>query len=141
MLLTFGALEGFRQPDTHGFTFSALEGLGNVCFISGVCTVFCSQALQLQSLPMSLIVLFAALVLFFGFFMLPTRIHERYLFPAMSVLALMFPFLRKMRPMYIVLTITCFVNQAYVLSFLNAPVFDNQFIPSKRPCCSCSKLD
>jgi dolichyl-phosphate-mannose-protein mannosyltransferase len=73
-----------------------------------------------------LLVLFAAFVLFFGFFMLPTRIHERYLFPAFAVLALLFPFLKKVRPVYVVLTLTCLVNQAYVLSFLNA----NQFIQS-----------
>jgi Gpi18-like mannosyltransferase len=69
------------------------------------------------------LVLFGAFVLFLGFFMLPTRIHERYLFPAMAALALMFVFLKKTRPLYVVLTATCFVNQAYVLSFLNAGTF------------------
>jgi dolichyl-phosphate-mannose-protein mannosyltransferase len=65
-----------------------------------------------------LIVIFAAFVLFFSFFMLPTRIHERYLFPAISMLVLMFPFLKKTRLLYVALTITCFVNQAYVLNAL-----------------------
>jgi hypothetical protein len=64
-------------------------------------------------------VLFSAFILFFGFFMLPTRIHERYLFPALSVLALMFMFLKKTRPLYVILTATCLVNQAYVLYWLN----------------------
>ncbi len=68
-------------------------------------------------------VLFAAFLLFFAFFMLPTRIHERYLFPAMAVLALMFPFLKKTRLLYVALTATCLVNQAYVLEFLNAGTF------------------
>ncbi len=67
--------------------------------------------------------LFGAFVLFFGFFMLPTRIHERYLFPAMAVLSLMFVFLKRTRPLYVVLTATCLFNQAYVLSFLNASAF------------------
>jgi len=66
-----------------------------------------------------LIVVFAAFVSFFSFFMLPTRIHERYLFPAFSMLSLMVPFIRRARPLYIVLTGTCFVNQAYVLYWLN----------------------
>jgi hypothetical protein len=70
-----------------------------------------------------MLVIFAAFVLFFGFFMLPTRIHERYLFPAISVLALMFPFVKKARPLYVVITATCFVNQAYVLPLLNAVQF------------------
>jgi len=65
-----------------------------------------------------LLVIFAAFVLFFSFFMLPTRIHERYLFPVISMLALMFPFINKTRPLYVVLTATCFVNQAYVLNAL-----------------------
>ena len=63
--------------------------------------------------------IFAAFMLFFAFFMLPTRIHERYLFPAISVLALMFPLLKKTRPLYAVLSATLFVNQAYVLYWLN----------------------
>ena len=63
--------------------------------------------------------IYAAFMLFFAFFMLPTRIHERYLFPAISVLALMFPFLKKTRPLYAVLTATLLINQAYVLYWLN----------------------
>ena len=63
---------------------------------------------------------YAAFMLLFAFFMLPTRIHERYLFPAISVLALMFPFVKKARPFYAVLTATLFVNEAYVLYWLNA---------------------
>jgi hypothetical protein len=63
---------------------------------------------------------FAAFMLFFAFFMLPTRIHERYLFPAISVLALMFPFIKKVRLLYVALTATLFINEAYVLYWLNA---------------------
>ena len=66
-----------------------------------------------------LIAVFAAFMLFFAFFMLPTRIHERYMFPAISVLALMFPLLKKTRPLYVILTATFLVNQAYVLYWLN----------------------
>jgi len=66
-----------------------------------------------------LIAIFAAFMLFFAFFMLPTRIHERYMFPAISVLALMFPLLKKARPLYAVLTGTFLINQAYILYWLN----------------------
>src|SRR5208283_872723 len=62
---------------------------------------------------------YAAFMFFFAFFMLPTRIHERYLFPAISVLALMYPFLKRTRPIYFVLTATLLINQAYVLYWLN----------------------
>ena len=66
-----------------------------------------------------MIAIFAAFMLFFAFFMLPTRIHERYMFPAISMLALMFPLLKKARLLYVVLTATLLVNQAYVLYWLN----------------------
>lgn len=66
-----------------------------------------------------LIAVFAAFLLFFAFFMLPTRIHERYMFPAISMLALMFPLIKKTRILYIALTTTLFVNQAYILYWLN----------------------
>ena len=65
------------------------------------------------------IAVFSAFMLFFAFFMFPTRIHERYLFPAISILALMFPFIKKTRPLYVVLTATLFINEAYVLYWLN----------------------
>ena len=67
-----------------------------------------------------IIALFSAFMLFFAFFMIPTRIHERYMFPAISILALMFPFVKKARLFYVVLTSTVLVNEAYVLYWLNA---------------------
>jgi hypothetical protein len=67
----------------------------------------------------SLIVFFAAFMLIFAFFMLPTRIHERYLFPAVSFLALTFPFIKKTRLFYSVITATFLSNVAYVLYWLN----------------------
>ena len=53
-----------------------------------------------------LLAIFAAFMLFFAFFMLPTRIHERYMFPAISMLALMFPLLKRTRLLYAALTAT-----------------------------------
>jgi len=67
--------------------------------------------------------LFSAFILFFGFFMLPTRIHERYLFPAISILVMMIPFIKKSKHIFGILTATCFVNQAYVLYFLNSGLY------------------
>jgi Gpi18-like mannosyltransferase len=69
---------------------------------------------------------FSAFILFFGFFMLPTRIHERYLFPTISLLALSVPFIKKARPVFAVLTATFLVNQAYILYLLNHSIFHPQ---------------
>jgi Gpi18-like mannosyltransferase len=70
--------------------------------------------------------IYAAFMLFFAFFMLPTRIHERYLFPAIIMLVLLVMFSKKIRPLYVALTTTLLINQAYVLYYLNM----NAFIPS-----------
>ena len=118
----FWGFGGMWQPDNQSFFFVNFYSLGWVLFAAlAVFTLYFVHKRYKTS--DELLIIFAAFVLFFGFFMLPTRIHERYLFPAISVLALMFPFLKKTRPLYIVLTATCFVNQAYVLPLLNSAQF------------------
>ena len=125
----FGAYGGYAVTTANAFNLWALGGLwqpdtpllliaGWVMF--GILTAFILYVLH-KRLDTSgeLLILFSAFMLFFGFFMLPTRIHERYLFPALSVLALMLPFSKKIRPIYGALTFTCLANQAYVLHFLN----------------------
>jgi len=63
--------------------------------------------------------IYAGFMLLFAFFMLPTRIHERYLFPVIVMLVLLVPFVKKARLLYVALTGTLLVNQAYVLYWLN----------------------
>ncbi len=132
----FGAYGGYAFTSVNAFNLWAIGGLwmpetpilfaiGWILF--GVLSAFVLYVLHKRfGASGELLVLFSAFILFFGFFMLPTRIHERYLFPALSVLALMFPFLKKTRLIYCFLSITCLVNQAYVLHFLN----NNQYIQS-----------
>jgi Gpi18-like mannosyltransferase len=132
----FGAYGGYAYTSVNAFNLWAIGGLWiletPVLFATGWILFGALAAFVLYVLHKrfgasgELLVLFSAFILFFGFFMLPTRIHERYLFPALSVLALMFPFLKKTRLIYGVLSATCLVNQAYVLHFLNS----NQFIQS-----------
>jgi dolichyl-phosphate-mannose-protein mannosyltransferase len=114
------ALGGLRQPDTQLF-FT----VGWIMF--GVATAFILYDLH-NRLDTSdeLPILFAAFMLFFSFFMLPTRMHERYLFPALSVLALMLPFSKRIRPLYVALTSTLLANMAAVLYFL---YYNNQYVP------------
>lgn len=125
----FGAYGGYGYTSVNAFNLWALGGLwvpDEGFFILGWTLFGCFAALTLYVLHMrlnesgELLAIFAAFMLFFGFFMLPTRIHERYLFPAISTLALMFPFLKKTRALYAVLTATLFANMAYVLYWLNA---------------------
>jgi len=111
---------GFNMyaSDTQGLPFLNLNIIGWILF--GTLAAFTLYFLHKRyNTSPELYGLFAAFVLLFGFFMLPTRIHERYMFPVISMLALMFPFTKKIRPLYLVLTSTCLINQAYVLYWLN----------------------
>jgi Gpi18-like mannosyltransferase len=128
----FGAYGGYAYTSINAFNLWGLFGLwvpDTNLFILGWALFGSFMVFTLYVLHKrfkasdELLVLFSAFMLFFAFFMLPTRIHERYLFPAISMLALMFPFLKKARPFYVVLTGTLLLNQAYVLYYLNLGVF------------------
>ncbi len=124
----FGAYGGYAYTSINAFNLWGLFGLwvpdGNL-FIVGWALFGAFSAFTLYVLHKRFhvsgeyLAIFAAFMLFFSFFMLPTRIHERYLFPAISMLALMFPLLKRTRPLYVALTATLLVNQAYVLYWLN----------------------
>lgn len=100
------------------FGFLTLNVLGWILFggFAAFTLYFLNKRFKTSS---ELLAIFAAFMLFFAFFMLPTRIHERYLFPAISVLALMFPLIKRTRLLYVALTATLFINEAYVLYWLN----------------------
>lgn len=128
----FGAYGGYQYTSINAFNLWGMFGLwqpdGNL-FILGWAMFGAFAAFTLYVLHKRFnvsgewLAVFCAFMLFFAFFMLPTRIHERYLFPAISMLALMFPFIKKARPFYVVLTGTLLVNQAYVLYYLNLGAF------------------
>jgi dolichyl-phosphate-mannose-protein mannosyltransferase len=112
------ALRGMWIPDTQGIFFLTPNIIGWAMFAAlTIFTLFFVH--KRRGASEEAIVLFAAFVLLFGFFMLPTRIHERYLFPVISMLTLMFPFIKKTRSLYAVLTATLFANISYVLYWLN----------------------
>jgi Gpi18-like mannosyltransferase len=125
----FGAYGGYAYTSINAFNTWALVGLwvpDGSFFVLGWILFGALAAFTLYVLYKrfnasgELLVFFSAFVLLFGFFMLPTRIHERYLFPTISILALMFVFLKRVRSLYVVLTATLFVNMSYVLYWLNA---------------------
>ena len=112
-LLICGVCLGIWVPDGNLFI------VGWTLF--GLATAFTLYVLHKRfNVSGDYLAIFAAFMLLFSFFMLPTRIHERYMFPAISMLALMFPLLKKTRLIYVALTATLFVNEAYVLYALNA---------------------
>ncbi len=124
----FGAYGGYAYTSINAFNMWGLYGLwipdGTLNVVGwalfGAFTVFVLYFLNKRFKNSSdLLAVFSAFMLLFAFFMLPTRIHERYLFPAISLLALMFPLIKKVRPLYVVLTATLFINEAYILYWLN----------------------
>ncbi len=125
----FGAYGTYAFTSVNAFNLWGLYGLwipdgilnivGWILF--GALTIFVLFILHRRfRVSSDFLIVFAAFMLLFGFFMLPTRIHERYLFPSISMLALLFPFIKKVRPIYVALTATLFINEAYILYWLNA---------------------
>ena len=106
----FGAYQGYAYTTVNAFNLWAVGGMWvretSALFAIGWIMFGASAAFVLFVLHRhfdksgKLLILYAAFMLFFSFFMLPTRIHERYLFPALSILALMLPFSKKIRPIY-----------------------------------------
>jgi Gpi18-like mannosyltransferase len=124
----FGAYGGYAYTSINAFNLWGLYGLwipdGGLNILGwalfGAFAVFVLYFLNKRfKVSGDFLAVFSAFMLFFAFFMLPTRIHERYLFPAISVLALMFPLIKKARPLYVALTATLFINEAYVLYWLD----------------------
>jgi Gpi18-like mannosyltransferase len=131
----FGAYGGYQYTSINAFNLWGMFGLwipdGSLYIVGwvlfGVFAVFTLSVVHKRfHVSGEMIAVFAAFMLFFAFFMLPTRIHERYLFPAISMLVLLLPVAKKIRYLYVGLTVTLFINQAYVLAFLNSA---NPFIP------------
>ncbi|PWB55627.1 MAG: hypothetical protein C3F06_02165 [Candidatus Methanoperedenaceae archaeon] len=71
----------------------------------------------------------ASAILFFGFFMLFTRVHERYLFSMFAPLIIAASIDRRLNYIYWISSFTFLFNLHYVLQFLN----NDQFIPDGNP--------
>ncbi|MDR0372794.1 MAG: glycosyltransferase family 39 protein [Nitrososphaerota archaeon] len=138
----FGAYSGYQYSSINAFNLWGLFGLwipdvglyitGWIMF--GVFSVFTLYILHKRfHASGELLAVFVAFLLLFAFFMLPTRIHERYLFPVISMLVLLLPFTKKIRLLYAALTATLFINQAYVLSFLNSGTFIEHNLIANTP--------
>lgn len=119
----FWALLGFWKPDTVSHMGLSYHTWGIIVFVFFTCFVMW----QLHRRYDQKAAVFAVFLLMFGFFMLMTRMHERYLFPVLALLALSwsggFAFKRMTFWLYIGLTGTFLANLAYVLSKLNAGAF------------------
>lgn len=112
------ALFGMWRPDTQGYLFINPYLIGWMMFVVVTFLALDSVDERLKSRG-EMLVFFAAFILLFGFFMLPTRIHERYSFPSLSFLALMIPYVKRVWTIYGVITVTLLINLVYAMITLN----------------------
>ncbi len=112
-------LGGLRQQDSNtlaGISFFAL-GMSLLAPLYA----FVAWILWRGRTPTRL--LFASFIAIFGFFMMAPRMHERYMYPAVALavpLALEAP---EMLAVFVIISITCLINLAYILHTLNTVVF------------------
>ncbi|MCX9009975.1 MAG: hypothetical protein OIN66_02525 [Candidatus Methanoperedens sp.] len=121
----FWALLGFWKPDDTIFLFLSYRIWGYILF--GLLFVYVAYLTIKNKDDRS--IYFATAVLFFGFFMLFTRVHERYIFPMFAPLAIAASLNRRLYYVYWIMTFTFLFNLHFVLLYLN----NNQFIPDGDP--------
>jgi Gpi18-like mannosyltransferase len=112
-------LGGLRQADSNTLAGISYFALGMSLLVP--LYAFVAWILWRGRTPTRL--LFASFIAVFGFFMVAPRMHERYMYPAIALavpLALEAP---EMLAVFVILTITCFINLAYILHTLNTVVF------------------
>lgn len=114
----FWAYMGFWKPDTVHHLGLSLQTWGIIATL-----VFAAFVMwQFHRKPRGRAAVFAVFLLMLGFYMLMTRMHERYLFPVLALLALSFS--PRFPPwLYVGFTGTFFVNLIFVMSQLNAGRF------------------
>lgn len=106
---------GFWLPDTVKFAGLTLQIWGLLAFL--LIAAYVVWQLRRSYSPGRAV--YAVVLLLFAFFMVMTRIHERYLFPVLAIMVLAIP-LRSVWTLYTGLTITYFLNLVHALAALNA---------------------
>ncbi|MDD3421047.1 MAG: phospholipid carrier-dependent glycosyltransferase [Methanocellales archaeon] len=114
------AFAGFWKPDSIELLFLSCHIWGIILF--GGLVLFVLYCLNKRDDMESLI--FSSFLLSFGFFMLMTRMHERYMFPVFAILALIMNH-EKIKMIYGTLAATYLFNLAYILGFIN----EDNFVP------------
>ncbi len=114
---------GMWLPDSRtilGIPHKVL-GISFVAMMSGWIGLFLYRKRHAGSAPIFL----AAAILLVGMFLLPTRMHERYIFPAIAFLALASGFNRYLTTAYWGFTVTALLNVLYAFILYNhKPLFD-----------------
>lgn len=103
---------GMFIPDSDTFLLGVSSRIwGGALFIGGYVLMVCLYWRRMNERMLILSCVASTLLLF----MLPTRVHERYLFPAVMFAALAAGIVPRLRPMYAILSVNYLVNLYYVL--------------------------
>jgi Gpi18-like mannosyltransferase len=105
------AFGGLFQPDNTIFLFLTYRTWGYLLF--SLLFVYVAHVIIERKDDRSIYI--ASAILFFGFFMFFTRIHERYLFSLFAPLAVAMSFDRRLSYVYVLATITFLFNLYFVL--------------------------
>jgi len=118
-------LGGFRQSDSGMLLFMSYQRWALVLVLA----FFAYLAGLIVRRRDAEMYLYLCFLLPFGFFMLSTRMHERYLFPCLLFLTLLLPRRPRLWALFGGLTCTYLANLWYILAKLNA----NQFLDKYDP--------
>jgi Gpi18-like mannosyltransferase len=112
-------LGGFRQSDSAVLLFMSYQVWATVL----VALFFAYLAYLIYRRRDAEMYMYLMFLLPLGFFMLSTRMHERYLFPCLLFLTPLLPRRKHLWAFYGVLTVTYYLNLWYILRALNAEYF------------------
>lgn len=112
-------LGGFRQSDSAMLGFLSYKVWATVFVV----LFFCYLGFLIYRRRDAEMYMYLMFLLPLGFFMLSTRMHERYLFPCLMFLAPLLPRRKHLWAFFGVLTVTYYLNLWYILRALNSDYF------------------
>ncbi len=125
----FWALFGFWKPDDTVLLILSYRIWGYIVYILLFIYVVKCLIIRNKDGNKDKLIYFASAILFFGFFMFFTRIHERYLFPMFAPLVIATGLDKRLKYALGILIFTFLFNLYFVLQYLNS----GQFIPDGNP--------
>lgn len=116
----YAVFRSFWQPDSSPITLGPLSlgtiGAWGVVLVGAATLLIIGRYLQRRD---DASFLEAAMLLTFAFFILATRMHERYIFNAFTLLIVLMPLARRFVNATAVVSVTFLINLVYSLSYLN----------------------
>jgi len=131
------AFVGFTVQDTESILpLLTYQIAGWILFGILLCLILYCVGPESFSKRYNSLTIYLTYLVFFAFFLVLTRMHERYLFPVIALSLLSLTYTKKATLIFGVVTGTVLFNQAYTLQFLN----NQMFVPSGDPAAYATSL-